>query len=537
MLTKFINFADGDTKRRKMKIRKYWVAVLTAVLAAAGARAEYSFTAGAELNLGYGSNDFAPYYLHTNRFGKLTQAKNVQMDLWAIDTLDLSKRFDFAWGVEALAGYANKTDYDLWDAETKSWVPNPQGPAEVWLQQLFAEVKWRCLYLSVGIKDRPSSFVNQRLSSGDLIWSGNSRSIPEARIGFVDFQDIPLTKKWVQIDACISYGKFIDTDWINNHFSYWNGKRNPGGYYTYKRLALRTNPEKPFSFQAGIQMTTIFGGMTFKYADGKLISTTDNYNGFKDFVQVLLPFWTSEREGYRVGDARGSWDFSARYRFKTGETLRAYVQWPWEDSSGIPKKNGFDGLWGLEFKTGRKWWINGVVVEYLDMTHMSGPVLYDPAHSSSDNKLPHLTGGRDGYYNNYYYRSYVNYGLNMGTPMVQGTLFYKGDNKYATNDGWLNYFRPRAIHVAVEGSLSDCVDYIFKYSHRKAWGDSNTYALVHPVEADSFMAGASWTITAVPGLSLTGALAVDYGSMPTKGVGGLLTLTYERPFVFGRRNR
>ena len=499
-------------------------------------KAEYSFEIGGELNLGAGSNDFAPYYMHANNHGKITQSKNIQLDIWATDTLDLSKRFDFAWGIEALGGYANKVNYPQWDESIQKWKCNKQGPAAIWLQQLYAEVKWRCLYLSIGLKDRNSAFVNQDLSSGDLIWSGNSRGIPEARVGFVDFQPVPFTKNWVEADVCLSYGKFVDTDWINNHFDYYTGKRNPGGFWTYKRLSLRTNPAKPVMFHAGIQMTGLFGGLSYYLYKGKPEKTVNNYNGFKDFIQILLPFWSDSKEGYRVGDTKGSWDFSARYRFKGGETLRAYVQWPWEDSSGIAKKNGFDGLWGLEFNLGRRWWISGIVAEYLDLTHMSGPFGYDPGYHNTEQNgaiLPTKVSGGDGYYNNYYYRSYTNYGLNMGTPMVMGLLFLPED-KYNPENGKLPYFRVRGFHIGFKGSIGPNCDYIVKYNHRKGWGDTNQLTLIHPREADSFIIGASYSIDKIAGLSVGAALGVDHGSLPSNSVGGMITLTYERPLIFGK---
>ena len=435
--------------------------VLLLLLTPSIVKAEYGFEIGGELNLGAGSSDFAPFYLHSNRHGKLTQSKNAQLDIWAADSLDLSKRFDFSWGIEALGGYANKADYRRYEPETGTWGNNPQGPAPIWLQQLYAEVKWRCLYLSVGLKDRNSCFVDQDLSSGDLLWSGNSRGIPEASIGFVDFQNIPWINGWVQADLCLSYGKFVDTDWINNHFNYWSGKRNPGSLWTYKRIALRTKPAKPFSFQFGFQMSGIFGGYTYKYGDGRLLETVDNYGGIKDFFLMLLPLDSHTHEGYKTGDHKGTWDIAARYRFKNGETLRAYTQWFWEDGSSLLKENGWDGLWGLEFKLNRRWWITGAVAEYLDLTHMSGPISYAPGYNNTGSaNLPFQTHGRDGYYTNFYYRDYVNYGLNMGTPMVQGILFNTGVNKknpdqgvdkLEPNNGSIHFFRVRAFHLAIEG--------------------------------------------------------------------------------------
>ena len=218
-------------------------------------------------------------------------------------------------------------------------------------------------------------------------------------------------------------------------------------------------------------------------------------------------------------------------------SLRAYMQDLWEDSSGLAKRNGFDGLWGLEFNMGKKWWISGVVAEYIDLTNTSGPLAYDPGyHNNRPNggTLPEKVGGRDSYYNNSYYRCYTNYGLNMGTPMVQGLLFYTGDNKYLPEDGTLPYFRVRGFHIALNGWITDNCEYTVKYNHRKAWGDTNTFALIYPVEADSFIAGATYSFPQVPGLKLSGAIGIDHGSIPKNAAGGMITLSYERPILFGK---
>lgn len=501
------------------------------ILTIVRAQADYTFNAGGELNLGAGSSEFAPFYLYSNNHGKITQSKNVQLDLWAADSLDISKRFDFSWGVEVLGGYANKADYRKWDSYSKEWTVNPQGPASIWLQQLYAEVKWRSLFLSVGLKDRNSCFVDQNLSSGDLLWSGNSRAIPEARIGFIDYQDIPFTKKWVQIDACLSYGKFIDTKYIRNHFDYYTGKMNPGSFWTYKRISLRSNPTKPFMFQFGFQMAGVFGGYTDYYSDGEFKESVNNYGGFKDFFLMILPIDSHTHEAYKTGDHKGSWDIAARYHLKGGETLRAYTQWFWEDGSSLLKENGFDGLWGLEFKLGRRWWISGAVAEYLDLTNQCGPNNYLPGYNNQGGgTLPYTNHGHDSYYNNAYYRSYVNYGMLMGTPMVPGTIFNTGlINKLMINDDWIQYFRVRGFHIAIEGSLGPNFDYIVKYSHRKAWGNSGTSALIYPIEADSFMARVGYLLPQVPGLTVSASFALDHGIIPSNAIGGMISVNYEIP--------
>ena len=517
-----------------IRIRKFIVAAIL-LFSHFYSFADYNFNIGAEVNLGVGSNDFAPFYLHANRFGKITQSKNAQIDIWAEDTLSLDKRFDFSWGVEVAGGYASKVDYPQWDNAIGGFKENMQGPAPIWIQQLYGEVKWRCLYLSLGLKDRKSCFVDQNLSSGDLLWSGNSRGIPEARIGFVDYQTVPWTKKWLEADICLSYGKFIDTDWVNHHFDYYTGKRNPGPFWTYKRLSLRSNHSKPFMFQFGFQMSGIFGGYTYKYYRGEHNQTLDNYGGFKDFFLMLIPLNSNTYEGYKTGDHKGTWDIAARYRFKGGETLRAYTQWLWEDGSSLLRQNGWDGLWGVEFSLGKRWWISKAVAEYIDLTNMCGPISFAPGyHNTGDGYLPYESLGRDSYYTNFYYRDYVNYGLNMGSPMVQGLLFYTDPESIAPNNGNIHYFRVRGFHIGISGALGSNFDYILKYNHRKAWGNSNTYALINPIEADSFMAGVSYAFPNIKGLNLGVSIGVDHGTMPSNAVGGMVTLNYTMPIKIGK---
>lgn len=490
--------------------------------------AEYDFNAGANFYAGAGSNDFAPLYVSSNRHGKITQSKNVVLDLWAADSLDLNKRFDFSWGVEALGGWSNKVTYHKFSDKTMGWVDNPQAPPAVWLQQLYAEVKWRCLYLSVGLKDRNSSFVDQWLSSGDLIWSGNTRNIAEARIGFVDFQSIPWLHEWVQADICLSYGKFADKNWVNDHYNYKDGFINPGTLWTYKRLYLRSNPEKPFMFQLGFQMTGFFGSKSFFYHNGELQKVQYHAHRVKDYFQMLLPLENGE-EGYIGGDHKGSWDIAARYRFAGGQTLRAYTQWFWEDGTSLLKKNGWDGLWGLEFKSNKRWWIDGAVVEYLDLTNQSGPLHWDPAQTDTPGKLTEQVRGNDNYYNNHFYRSYVNYGMTIGTPMMMGVIYnLNGDPTFLYN-------KVRAIHFAVQGSVGDNLDWTIKYGHRKAWGRTNTIYLIHPVQSNNWLLAACYRFSWVPGLSAALEIGFDSGNMPMKAAGALLCVSYDRLFKIGKK--
>lgn len=489
----------------------------------------YEITGNVSLTGGYSSSGFAPFYVASNRHGVLTQAKDALVGVSLKDSLDRKKRFDFAWEVEGYAGISNSVDYLKWNPATSSLSGiNPQRPASIFLQQLYAEIKWRSIMLSVGMKSRGSRLVDDDLSGGDLVWSGNARGIPEVRIGFVDFQPIPFTRGGLEIDACLSYGKFIDTDWINNHFSFGNGKINPGGFWTYKRLYLQTKPTLPFSARFGFQMTGIFGGHTYTYIDGVMRHDENNYYGIKDFFYMLAPFG-SGREGYKTGDHKGSWDISLRYRFHQGSTLRLYTQFFWEDGTGMSKSNGWDGLYGIEFRMPGKRWLSGAVVEFLEFMNQSGDVnFYAPDFPATT--ITDMARGRDSYYNNGFYRSYVNYGMTIGTPFVLGSIY--------NLDGCptLPLNRVRAIHVAADGYISPTLKWRAKYSHRHAKGMPNTMELIYPHDADSWLVGAEWQPRFMHGgFSFSADVAGDIGKLPSNAFGAYISAAYNFNIPFKKK--
>lgn len=494
-------------------------------LTASGDISAYTIDYEADFMANFGSNEFAPYYVASLRGGRVTQSRSALVDIRLSDSLDIKKKFDVAWGAEVLGGFSSKVDYLRRVNPDEGYTVNTQRPAPIWIQQLYAEIKWRSLFLSIGEKDRGSVLLDNNLSSGDLTWSGNSRGIPEVRAGFVDFQNIPLTNGWLQIEGCLSYGKFVDSKWVKNHYSYNRDYICPSPLWSYKRLYLQTKPTQPFSFLFGMQISTMFGGKTYYYVHGELVKTVNNYEGIKDFFKMLLPLSGNREGNYVAGDHRGSWDGAATVRLKNTDRLRGYFEWFWEDGSGLVKNNGFDGLWGIEYKRSKPWWISGAVVEYLDFTHQSGPINYDPADNPSSDITTELRG-RDNYYNSSYYRAYDNFGMTIGTPLVEGLIYHLDGASSVLNS------RVRAINFAIEGQLSKYFDYRLKYNHRKAYGVTNSWQLINPIKADSWMIEADWRIAKMKGLKLNCMVAFDKGNIPTNAFGVFLTLSYNNILKF-----
>lgn len=480
-----------------------------------------------------GSGDFAPYYMMSNNGGVLTQSKTFAARASVKKDLDLSKRFSYSFGVDALAGASSSTDYIRYSADTNDWVANPQKPASAWTQQLYGEIKYRGVFLTVGMKERTSPLLNAELGSGDFIQSNNARPLPEVRAGFVDFQNVPFTKGWLQVQGEIAFGKYIQDNWLEDHYGQYNKFINKGVWSHYKRMYLRSNPNKPFSVTVGMQAAAQFGGTVYNYQKGNLTSVDPYDVKLKDFWRIFTLRSGDDNENfgdkqYVYGNTLGSWDFVARYRLKNKAEVKAYFQWPFEDGSGIGKLNGFDGIWGLEYDSKNDDAIvSGAVFEYIDFTNQSGPNHWAP-NDNPDSEMAGEATGSDDYYNNFRYNSFMNLGMSQGTPFIRSTI-YNLDGYQQVLDN-----RIRGFHLGVSGRIYKPLKYRLLFSYRKSWG---TYSSPRTslAENTSLMIEGIYDFRQVKGLTVKGQVAFDKGDLLGDNFGVLLSISYKGLFdIFGK---
>ena len=488
------------------------------------AASEHTLTLETGVTANASSGDFAPYFLGANNHGTLTQAQGTQLFVKAHHDMDTTRRFSYGYGAAAYGGWQSSTDYLRYYSAANDFSANTQHPSRVWLQELYGQIKYRGVELTVGLKERESYLFNSRLGSGDFIESGNARPVPQARIGFIDFQNIPFTNGWVQIQGNVAYGIFTDNAWWENHFDYYNGHIARNTRYMYRRIYFRTKPSQPLSVTVGAQSAAQFGGSTSLYYTGKLWNTYHRSGGIKECIKIFFPFGQND-EDYYIGNTIGSWDLSARYRFNNGDELKAYFQWPWEDGSGVGKLNGFDGIWGLEYTPKGLNWLKGVVVEYIDFMNQSGPIHWAPGDFPGTSLVSQATGSDD-YYNNKTYNSYANYGLVLGTPVIMSPIYNTDGQILCLNN------RMRGFHIGAEGSISPKVDYRVLLNYRKSYGNS-FYYLADPIHQTSAMGERTWR-PSVKGLKVTGALAIDRGKLPSNSFGGMVTVSYTGNFNLKR---
>lgn len=463
------------------------------------------------------SGDFAPYYMSSLNQGRTVSRWNAQAEGRVWRDIDLSSRFSWSFGVDLAAGYTSSTNYDRYKAD-EGWRTHGVHPPRAWVQQIYGEVKYRGVFLRLGMKDERSALLDQELTSGDLVESGNARPIPQARVGFVDFQDVPFTQGWLKIQGEIGFGPMLDNNWIKDQYNYYTDHIALDQWYNYKRCYFRVaRPSGPWSVTLGMQAAAMFGGDSYYYRKGVLAHKEHRDISVGDFFKMWIPTGGGE-DGYYDGNHLGSWDFRADYDLKSGSTVSAYFQWPWEDGSGIGRVNGWDGLWGLEWKAGKGSTapLTGVVAEYLDFTSHSGPLYFSPSDYPGGTMEGHATGG-DNYYNNLVLGPYTNYGMGIGTPALMSPVF--------NIDGFPGYVgnRMRGFHVAAQGCIGPRWTWRVKGGYRRAWG---TYriTLPKPIDLTAVMVEAKWQIWQFPGLWVKGTLEVDRGTMPGNAVGGMLSV-------------
>ncbi len=477
-----------------------------------GLEYEVSLTANAS------TGDHAPYMIGSWNYGRITGASGIWNDGRIEKRTDLQKRFSWGAGVEYMAGYGSAAEYDRYDAAHMTMGRRGVRQAPVRLQQLYGEVKYRGVYLLAGMKERRSLIVDGDLSSGDLTRSNNARPIPGVAAGFVDFQDIPLTGGWVQIDGEIMYGRFTDSSFREKTFNYYTGELWTGNWYTYKRCYFRTRPSMPFSVTVGMQTAGEFAGRRRYYYQGELRSDTRRPFKVKDIFEMFFPLEGSGEDYYK-GNSLGSWDFKARYNFRDGSALSAYFEWPWEDGSGIGKATGWDGLWGLQYDFGRQGAVTKVLLEYFDFTNQSGPIHWAPGDSPGTDMTNPATGG-DSYYDNVFYGPYANYGMSIGTPFVVSPLY--------NSDGVQTFVhsRARGFHAAVEGTLRTGFDYRVKLSYQKAGGTGRIPAVRRLTDTSASVAVRWRPVGSMPGFCLTAQAAFDAGKLRGNNFGALVGISY-----------
>ena len=494
------------------KIALLFLALLSFTTATAQDGVKYS----AEIATHAAPRDFAPYYMTANRYSTVANGCGAYLRAGAFIEMDSTKRFSYAAGIELMGNYETTSPVRKW--ENGSFNTKQVRPQIFRIQQLYADIKYRAVFLSVGMREKADEnpITNFDLSSGNLVLSGNTRPSPQVQVGFHKFVDIPLTSGWVQIKGDIAYGKFLGNDYLRNHYGYYSSFITTDVFYHYKSLYLRTNPHQRFVFTIGIEDGVQFGGNRTTYQEGVATASYKPQVNLKAFWQAFLPSRGDNTASvgdqlFVYGNHVGAIDMAAEYKLKDQSKLRVYTQWLFEDGSGMGKQNGFDGLWGISYHTNRRSILSDILVEYIGLDNQSGAIPWQPTDFPGTQVTTETSGGDD-YYNNYYYNGWQQAGFGIGTPMSPSIMY--------NTDGYMRYLntRIRGGHIALRGYMNTDWQYRIMASYREAWGTPFIPAKEDKRQG-SMLIECTYAPQKLAGWQFCGAVAVDAGNLIGDNVG------------------
>lgn len=402
-----------------------------------------------------GTGSYTAYQLVTNRHHVLATRANTAYVRGAVNISHrLSERFTLSGAVDAIASV--HADHDLF------------------LQQCYARLDGRYLYLEAGSREHSQVVRNDSLSVGSFIKGTNAKPVPQVRLGTKGFQFVPYTKQWVQVNFEAGYGKFLDGNHRKDAMLRSGGKSyTSGAYYHQSHLYIRSNPEKRVFAMIGIEHAVQFGGTQYSFNGGEVTENTKKAN-LKSFLNVILPlgdksyFEHQTYEDWVYGNHVGVMTYQIGVNITPHHRLQAYLDNPFEDGSGIRKGNGYDGLWGLEYcnRKPNRQLVRAAVVEYFQSTCQSGPLHWDSGDYPEPirSQLTDLVVGNDNYYNHTFYGGYSYYSMTPGIALITSPIYNEsGGSVYQNN-------RVKAWHVGVKGELTGRLSYMLKGSYSEGWG-------------------------------------------------------------------
>lgn len=488
-----------------MKIKNLMAGLLgvTALFSAPETRAEWndSIRYRAEVGTTLSAGKHTPLWLNANRYGfSSIRRNNLWLRLSAFKDMDETKRF--SWGAGIDMGVAHRFQ--------STFMP----------QQLYAEVRYRCLDAMIGAKEMSDGFLDQELSSGSLTLGWNARPIPQVRIGIFDYADVWGCKEMFAIKGYIAYGFFDDNWWIKR----WVDKDTRytlNTLYCSRAIYFRGGNARKFPLEGelGLVMDSEFGGKTW-YPDGKGGGHWDKHPTYaKAWLKALIPMGggddTIAGEQLNVeGNYLGNWSFSLKWEDPSGWMARIYYQHYFEDHSMLffdyPWK---DGLYGVQGRLPKNPVVSDVLYEFLYSRDQAGAVYWD--HTD---KIDYQISGRDNYYSHYIYNGWQNWGQTIGNPLYTSEI-YNGNH----------YLQPQsnrlvAHHFGIKGEPSAQVSYRLLGSYTRSWGSLNE-PYRSPRQNFSGLAEVKYHPGCLKGWEATVGLAFDRGSLLGNSFGAQISIS------------
>ncbi len=454
-----------------------------------------------------GSGDYAPFWFTSNRYG-LGPVENssglFRANVHRNAEADSLRKWRFGYGADFVGAINHESKFVL--------------------QQLYVDLQFKAIRLSIGQKERPLELKNQQLSTGGMTTGINARPLPQIRLELPDLWIIPRTKQWLAIKGHVAYGMFTDNKWQKENAGF-TGHYTKNVLYHSKAGFLRVgNTEKfPVTLTGGLEMSDQFGGEAWNV--GRRADDTSDFDeshvkmshNFKAFWHAFIMGGSDPADGdYKnvEGNQLGSWHLRADY---DGSFLGAsfYAEHYFEDHSQLFMQYAWkDMLYGGELRLPSNHFVSCIVYEHVRTTDQSGSIYHDKTSIVKDQ-----ISACDNYYNHGTYTGWHHAGYAMGNPLLLSPIY---------NDGAEIMFlhnRITAHHFGISGQPMPYIGYRILFTHEKSLG---TYAtpLTNPAYGNYLLVEASYAPPQIQGLSLTLDYGQNGGELLGRSKGCMLTVCY-----------
>lgn len=441
----------------------------------------------------FGEN--APYWLVAKRQGVPsveTQNGNFRFGVGHGNLFGKGKQLSYSLAFDAVAAYNNTS--------------------VLFVQQAYAEIGWKWLNLSAGCKERlgegksdvsvfdnsaiegnvlngyfPKMYLSQlsELSTGGLIYSGNSRPIPQVRLEVPEYVPIAGTKGWFAMRGHIAYGRFCD-DAFQERFTVDNPNARYGKNIMYHSKAAFVKIGKkeafPLVFDGGLEMYSQFGGEFYTHKNGIITSMPSR---FYDYIKAFIPMGGGDdtpldEQTNISGNQIGGWHAALTLHTKPLD-VRLYGEHMFEDfsqlffleyqSNNVGKRRIIYYPWrdiqvGVAVTNNTSFlpFVKSVLYEYISTYDQSGALYHDP----SDNFYDQMDGV-DNYYNHGIYPGWHHWGMGIGNPLVISPIYNdNGDLQFRSN-------RLKAHNVGINGTFGNRLPLAFRLqcTYSENWGTYN----------------------------------------------------------------
>lgn len=491
-----------------------------------------------ELSGSAGTGDHAPLWIQSNRYGiESAEPTSAYMRAGIFRSTDADSLYKWRYGYGAdIAVAANHASTLI-------------------IQQLYGEVRWKHGLLTIGAKERPMEFKNNRLSSGSQTLGINARPIPQVRIELPEYWTVPYTKGWLQVKAHLSYGIMTDKNWQHD-FTHRQYRYTDNVLFHSKSAFFRIQNDDydyPFSVEFGMEMASEFGGTSYIPERDGTVTVSKNSHNLKSFFNAFIPGGSDPYEKGTIyaneeGNQLGTYMLRLNYNKKKWRGS-LYFEKFFEDQSGLfmvdydgygkgtewkkKKRKKFllydfkDMMLGLEYERKNGTWFRSLVMEYLYTKYQSGPVYHDHNAGRSD----HI-GGIDEYYNHNIYPGWQHWGQAIGNPLYYSPIY--------NEDGQLRFKNNRfmAFHIGISGEPTQEISYRLLATWEEGLG---TYRMpFHNKEHQlSFLAETTYkpTCRRLRGWDATLGVGLDLGDIIGDNLGINLRINKRGLLTGGKRRK